>query len=54
VIVEAGDHGVPFFVVKSGELEIVRTLDGRETIRRIEENPKITLHTHTEIVALEG
>jgi len=32
VLVEAGAHGVPFFVVKSGELEIVRTLDGRETI----------------------
>jgi thioredoxin reductase (NADPH) len=32
VIVQAGAHGVPFFVVRSGELEIVRTLDGRETI----------------------
>jgi thioredoxin reductase (NADPH) len=32
VLIEAGDHGVPFFIVKSGELEIVRTLDGRETI----------------------
>ncbi len=32
VLVEAGDHGVPFFIVTSGELEIVRTLDGRETI----------------------
>jgi thioredoxin reductase (NADPH) len=32
VLIEAGDHIVPFFVVKSGELEIVRPDGPRETL----------------------
>jgi thioredoxin reductase (NADPH) len=32
ILVEAGDHVVPFFVVKSGELEIVRPDASRETL----------------------
>ena len=37
VLVEAGDQVVPFFVVTAGEVEIVRPLDGVETL--------ITIHT---------
>ncbi len=32
VLVEQGDSAVPFFVVVSGEVEVVRPLDGAETL----------------------
>ncbi len=32
VLVEAGDHGVPFFVVRSGRLEVVRPAEATETL----------------------
>src|SRR3954449_610605 len=32
VLVEAGDHEVPFFVVKAGRLEVVRPADATETL----------------------
>ncbi len=32
MLVEAGDHGVPFFVVRSGRLEVVRPGDTTETL----------------------
>ncbi len=32
VLVEAGDHGVPFFVVREGRLEVVRPAEATETL----------------------
>jgi thioredoxin reductase (NADPH) len=32
VLIEVGDHAVPFFVVKEGRIEVVRPLGGNETL----------------------
>jgi len=46
VLIEAGEHEVPFFVVKSGEVEIVRPDPARETLVAVHTTGQFTGETN--------
>jgi thioredoxin reductase (NADPH) len=57
VLYDVGDREVPFVVVTAGQIQLARPSgagDVQITELGPEDNPVIELHTHTEIVALEG